>query len=145
VSPPTGRPRKRHPSSVQTISTLPAGHSERTTARRIHLTPSDVSLMSATAAANSSNIAAFASIPRPWHLTYLTYQPRLYPARSARSAGHSPVPCVPPSGFVTASTNRGCALSPLAVEEVGKRPLRSWRPVSAEHAGGGHGDKDFVC
>src|SRR6516165_2945922 len=50
-------------SSVQTISTLPAGHSERTTCSQIHLTPSGRYLYVGNRAANGSSIAAFAADP----------------------------------------------------------------------------------
>jgi 6-phosphogluconolactonase len=113
-------------SSVQTISTLPAGHSERTTCSQIHLTPSGRFLYVGNRAANSSNIAAFAVDPGAGHLT---------------AAGHvstEAVPsafCLDPAGHFlfavgTASgrlasyriNQQSGALSPLAVEEVGKRP-----------------------
>src|SRR5215467_887990 len=113
-------------SSVQTISTLPAGHSERTTCSQIHLTPSGRFLYIGNRAANSSNIAAFAVDPVTGHLT---------------AAGHIPTEAVPsafcldPAGHFlfavgTASgrlasyriNQQNGALSPLTVEEVGKRP-----------------------
>jgi 6-phosphogluconolactonase len=113
-------------SSVQTISTLPAGHSERTTCSQIHLTPSGRFLYVGNRAANSSNIAAFAVDPAAGHLT---------------AAGHVPTEAVPsafcldPAGYFlfavgTASgrlasyriNQQSGVLSPLAVEEVGKRP-----------------------
>jgi 6-phosphogluconolactonase len=113
-------------SSVQTISTLPAGHSERTTCSQIHLTPSGRFLYVGNRAANGSNIAGFAVDPGAGHLTV---------------AGHVPTEAVPsafcldPAGnFLfavgTASgrmasyriNQQSGALSPLAVEEVGKRP-----------------------
>ena len=113
-------------SSLQTISTLPAGHSERTTCSQIHLTPSGRFLYVGNRAANSSNIAAFAVDPAAGHLT---------------AAGHIPTEAVPsafcldPSGHFlfavgTASgrlasyriNQQSGALTPLAVEEVGKRP-----------------------
>jgi 6-phosphogluconolactonase len=113
-------------SSVQTISTLPAGHSERTTCSQIHLTPSGRFLYVGNRAANSSNIAAFAVDPAAGHLT---------------AAGHIPTEAVPsafcldPSGhflFAVGTASGGLAsyrinqqsgaLTPLAVEEVGKRP-----------------------
>jgi 6-phosphogluconolactonase len=113
-------------SSVQTISTLPAGHSERTTCSQIHLTPLGRFLYVGNRAANSSNIAAFAVDPGAGHLT---------------AAGHVPTEAVPsafcldPAGHFlfavgTASgrlasyriNQQSGALTPLAVEEVGKRP-----------------------
>jgi 6-phosphogluconolactonase len=113
-------------SSVQTISTLPAGHSERTTCSQIHLTPSGRFLYVGNRAANSSNIAAFAVDPVTGHLT---------------AAGHIPTEAVPsafcldPAGHFlfavgTASgrlasysiNQQNGTLTPLAVDEVGKRP-----------------------
>src|SRR5678815_4813280 len=46
--------------ALQTLSTLPAGHSERTTCSQIHLTPSGRFLYVGNRAPNSSSIAAFA-------------------------------------------------------------------------------------
>jgi 6-phosphogluconolactonase len=113
-------------SSVQTSSTLPAGHTERATCSQIHLTPSGRFLYVGNRAANGSSIAAFAVDPAAGHLT---------------AAGHIPteaVPsafCVDPAGrFVFASgttsgrlasyriNQQSGALTPLAVEEVGQRP-----------------------
>jgi 6-phosphogluconolactonase len=113
-------------SSLQTISTLPAGHSERTTCSQIHLTPSGRFLYVGNRAVNGSSIAAFAVDPAAGHLT---------------TAGHIPteaVPsafCIDPTGHFlfavgTASGRLASyrinqhtgALTPLAVEEVGKRP-----------------------
>jgi 6-phosphogluconolactonase len=113
-------------SSVQMISSLPAGHSERTTCSQIHLTPSGRFLYVGNRAANSSNIAAFAVDPAAGHLT---------------AAGHirtEAVPsafCLDPAGHFlfavgTASgrlasyrvNQQSGALTPLTVEEVGKRP-----------------------
>ena len=113
-------------SSVQTVSTLPAGHSERTTCSQIHLTPSGRFLYVGNRAANGSSIAAFAVDPATGHLT---------------AAGHAPTEPVP-SAFCldhagqflfavgTASGRLASyridqqtgALTPLAVEEVGERP-----------------------
>jgi 6-phosphogluconolactonase len=112
-------------SSVQTISSLPAGHRERTTCSQIHLMSSGRFLYVGNRAANSS-IAVFAVDPGAGHLT---------------AAGHVPTEAVPsafcldPAGnFLlavgTASgrlasyriNQRSGALSTLAVEEVGKRP-----------------------
>ena len=50
-------------SAAQTLSTLPAGHSERATCSQIHLTPSGRFLYVGNRAANSSSIAAFAVDP----------------------------------------------------------------------------------
>src|SRR5262252_644845 len=109
-------------SSVQTISTLPAGHSERTTCSQIHLTASGRFLYVGNRATNSSSIAAFAVDPATGHLT---------------TAGHIPTEAVPsafcldPAGHFlfavgTASgrlasyriNQQSGALSPLTVEEV---------------------------
>jgi 6-phosphogluconolactonase len=113
-------------SSVQTISTLPAGHSERTTCSQIHLTPSGRFLYVGNRAVNGSSIAAFSVDPASGHLT---------------AAGHIPTEAVPsafcldPAGHFlfavgTASgrlasyriNQQTGALTPLAVEEVGQRP-----------------------
>jgi 6-phosphogluconolactonase len=113
-------------SSVQAISTLPAGHSERTTCSQIHLTPSGRFLYVGNRATNSSCIAAFAVDPAAGHLT---------------AAGHIPTEAVPsafcldPAGhflFAVGTASGRLAsyginqqtgvLTPLAVEEVGKRP-----------------------
>lgn len=112
--------------SVQTISTLPTGHSERTTCSQIHLTPSGWFLYVGNRAANGSSIAAFAVDPGAGNLAV---------------AGHIPTVAVPsafcldPAGqFLfavgTASgrlasyriNQQSGALIPLTVEEVGKRP-----------------------
>src|SRR5262244_3738699 len=113
-------------SSVQTISTLPAGHSERTTCSPIHLTPSGRFLYVGNRAVNGSSIAAFAVDLAAGLLT---------------AAGHTPtepVPsafCLDPAGHFlfaagTASgrlasyrvNQQNGALTALAVKEVGKRP-----------------------
>ena len=113
-------------SSVQTISTLPAGHTERTTCSQIHLTPSGRFLYVGNRVANGSSIAAFTVDPGTGHLA---------------TAGHistEAVPsafCLDPAGHFlfaagTASgrlasyriNQQSGALTPLAVEEVGKRP-----------------------
>src|SRR6201993_3841496 len=113
-------------SSVQTISTLPAGHSERTTCSQIHLTPSGRYLYVGNRAATGSSIAAFAVDPATGQLT---------------AAGHTPTEAVPrafcldPAGHFlfavgTASgrlasyriNQQTGALTPLAVAEVGQRP-----------------------
>src|SRR6202030_2006970 len=67
-------------SSMQTTSTLPAGHSERTTCSQIHLTPSARLLYVGNRAVNGSSIAAFAVDPETGHLT---------------AAGHTPTEAVP--------------------------------------------------
>ena len=114
-------------SSIETISTLPAGHSERTTCSQIHLTPSGRRfLYVGNRAVNGSSIAAFAVDPATGHLT---------------SAGHAATEAVPsafcldPAGHFlfavgTASGRLASyrinqpsgALTPLAVDEVGRRP-----------------------
>jgi 6-phosphogluconolactonase len=113
-------------SSLQTVSTLPAGHSERTTCSQIHLTPSGRFLYVGNRAPNGSSVAAFAVDAATGRLT---------------GAGHAPtepVPsafCLDPAGrFLfavgTASGRLASyridqqtgALTPLAVEEVGQRP-----------------------
>jgi 6-phosphogluconolactonase len=113
-------------SSMETISTLPAGHSERTTCSQIHLTPSGRFLYVGNRAVNGSSIAAFAVDPATGHLT---------------AAGHIPTETVPsafcldPAGHFlfavgTASgrlasyriNQQSGALMPLAVAEVGQRP-----------------------
>ena len=112
-------------SSMQTISTLPADHGERTTCSQIHLTPTGRFLYVGNRAANGSSIAAFAADPATGLLT---------------AAGHTPTEAVPsafcldPAGHFlfaagTASgrlasyrINQTGALTPLAVEEVGRRP-----------------------
>ena len=113
-------------SSMQTTSTLPAGHSERTTCSQIHLTPSARLLYVGNRAVTGSSIAAFAVDPETGHLT---------------AAGHTPTEAVPsafcldPAGHFlfaagTASgrlasyriNQQSGALTPLALEEVGHRP-----------------------
>ena len=113
-------------STVQTISTLPAGHSERTTCSQIHLTLSGRFLYVGNRVVNDSSIAAFAVDPETGHLT---------------AAGHIPTEAVPsafcldPAGHFlfaagTASSRlasyrinqQSGALTPLALEEVGHRP-----------------------
>jgi 6-phosphogluconolactonase len=113
-------------SSEQTISTLTAGHSERTTCSQIHLTPSGRFLYVGNRAVNGSSIAAFAIDPTTGHLT---------------AAGHistEAVPsafCLDPAGHFlfaagTASgrlasyriNQQSGALTPLAVAEAGRRP-----------------------
>src|ERR1700719_2209570 len=120
-------------SSMQTTSTLPAGHSERTTCSQIHLTPSARLLYVGNRAVNGSSIAAFAVDPETGHLT---------------AAGHTPTEAVPsafcldPAGdfLFAAGTASGRlasyrinqqsgALTPLALEEVGHRPAAVPRPL----------------
>ena len=113
-------------SPEQTISTLPAGHTERTTCSQIHLTPSARFLYVGNRAANSSSIAAFAADPGTGHLTLIGQTPT------------EPVPsafCLDPQGrfLFAAGTASGRlasyridqttgALTPLAVDPVGQRP-----------------------
>jgi 6-phosphogluconolactonase len=113
-------------SAMQTIATLPAGHSERTTCSQIHLTPSARFLYVGNRAATSSNIAGFAVDAASGRLT---------------AAGHSATEAVPsafcldPAGqflfAVGTASNRlasyridqaAGALTPLAAEAVGRRP-----------------------
>lgn len=112
--------------ALQTISTLPAGHSERATCSQIHLTPSGRFLYVGNRAATSSSIAAFAVDTASGRLTV---------------AGHAPTEAVPsafcldPAGrfLFAAGTASGRlasyridqetgALAPLAAEAVGQRP-----------------------
>ena len=65
---------------MQTTSTVPAGHSERTTCSQIHLTPSGRYLYVGNRAANGSSIAAFAVDPATGQLNV---------------AGHTPTEAVP--------------------------------------------------
>lgn len=113
-------------SSMETISTLPPGHSERTTCSQIHLTPAGRFLYVGNRAVNGSSIAVFAIDAATGHMT---------------AAGHirtEAVPsafCLDPAGHFlfavgTASgrlasyriNQQSGALTPLAVEEVGRRP-----------------------
>jgi len=113
-------------SPTQTISTLPAGHSERTTCSQIHLTPSGRFLYVGNRAPNSSSIAAFAVDPASGQLS---------------AAGRAPTEAVPsafcldPDGRLlfavgTASgrvasyriDQQTGALTPLAAAPVGQRP-----------------------
>jgi 6-phosphogluconolactonase len=112
--------------ATQTLSTLPAGHSERATCSQIHLTPSARFLYVGNRAPNSSSIAGFAVDPASGRLT---------------AAGHAPteaVPsnfCVDPTGnfLFAAGTATGRlasyridaatgALTPLGAQPVGQRP-----------------------
>ena len=112
--------------AMQTITTLPAGHSERTTCSQIHLTPSGRFLYVGNRAATSSNIAAFAVDAASGRLT---------------AAGHAATEAVPsafcldPAGqflFATGTASGRLAsyridqatgaLAPLAAEAVGQRP-----------------------
>lgn len=113
-------------SAVQTISTLPAGHSERTTCSQIHLTPSGRFLYVGNRAPNSSSIAAFAADPATGQLTALGH------------ATTEPVPsafCLDPEGRFLFAVGTGSGrlasyridqqtgvLTPLAVQAVGQRP-----------------------
>jgi 6-phosphogluconolactonase len=113
-------------SSMETISTLPTGHGERTTCSQIHLTPAGGFLYVGNRAVNGSSIAAFAVDPATGHLT---------------AAGHIPTEAVPsafcldPAGrflFAVGTASgrlasyridqQSGALIPLTVEEVGQRP-----------------------
>jgi 6-phosphogluconolactonase len=113
-------------SSTQTVPTLPAAHSERTTCSQIHLTPSGRFLYVGNRAVNGSSIAAFAVDAATGRLT---------------AAGQTPTEAVPsafcldPAGhflFVAGTASgrlasyridqQSGALMPLSVIEVGKRP-----------------------
>src|SRR5215471_4198713 len=113
-------------SSVQTTSTLPAGHRERTTCSQIHLTPPGRFLYVGNRAVNGSSVAAFAVDPATGHLT---------------AAGHirtEPVPSAfyldPAGQFLFAAgtasgrlasyrvNQQSGVLTQLAVAEVGQRP-----------------------
>jgi 6-phosphogluconolactonase len=113
-------------SAAQTISTLPAGHSERATCSQIHLTPSGRFLYVGNRAPNSSSIAAFATDPATGQL---------------RTLGHAttePVPsafCLDAEGHFLFAVGTGSGrlasyridqqtgvLMPLAVQAVGQRP-----------------------
>lgn len=113
-------------SALQTIPTLPAGHSERTTCSQIHLTPSGRFLYVGNRAQSSSSIAAFAVDPATGRLTTVGQ----VPTEAVPSAF-----CLDPGGrFLfavgTASGRLASyridhgtgALSPLAVAAVGQRP-----------------------
>jgi 6-phosphogluconolactonase len=110
----------------QTISTLPAGHSERTTCSQIHLTPSGRFLYVGNRAATSSNIAGFAVDAASGRLT---------------ATGHAATEAVPsafcldPAGqflFAAGTASERLAsyridqatgaLAPLGAEAVGRRP-----------------------
>jgi 6-phosphogluconolactonase len=122
-------------SAAQTVATLPAGHSGRTTCSQIHLTPSGRFLFVGNRAPNSSNIAAFAVDAASGRLT---------------AAGHAATEAVPsafcldPAGHFlyavgTASGRLASyridqatgALAPLGAEPVGQRPAA----VLAAHLG----------
>ena len=113
-------------SAAQTISTLPAGHTERTTCSQIHLTPSGRFLYVGNRAPNSSSIAAFAVDPATGQLTAV--------GQVATEAVPSAF-CLDPAGrflfAVGTASNRLAsyrinqetgALTPLATEAVGQRP-----------------------
>jgi 6-phosphogluconolactonase len=113
-------------SSQQTISTLPAGHSERTTCSQIHLTPSGRFLYVGNRAPNASSIAAFAIDPATGRLTTV--------GQVSTEAAPSAF-CLDPAGrfLFAAGTASGRlasyriddttgSLSPLAVTAVGQRP-----------------------
>jgi 6-phosphogluconolactonase len=111
--------------SFQTISTLPAGHGERTTCSQIHLTPSGRFLFVGNRASTSSNIAAFSVDPGSGRLN---------------AAGHAATEAVPSAfcldtegrflfaagtasgGLASYRIEGNGALTPLAVEAIGGRP-----------------------
>jgi 6-phosphogluconolactonase len=113
-------------SSVQTASTLPAGHSERTTCSQIHLTPSGRFLYVGNRAANSSSIAAFAVDPAAGHLTAAGNIPTeaVPSAFCLDPAGHFLFAAGTASGRLASYriNQQSGALTPLAIEEVGQRP-----------------------
>jgi 6-phosphogluconolactonase len=113
-------------STVQTTSTLPAGHGERTTCSQIHLTPSARFLYVGNRAPNSSTIAAFAVDPATGHLTVAGHIPT-EPVPSAfclDPAGHFLFAAGTASGRLASYriNQQSGALTPLAVEQVGQRP-----------------------
>jgi 6-phosphogluconolactonase len=113
-------------SAMQTISTLPAGHSGRTTCSQIHLTPSGRHLFVGNRSPEASSIAAFSVNPASGQLS------------AAGQAATEAVPsafCLDPAGrflyAVGTATGRLAsyrideatgALSPLGTEAVGQRP-----------------------
>ena len=110
---------------MQTVSTLPPGHSERTTCSQIHLTPSARFLYVGNRAPGSSCIAGFA----------VDASGRLTAAGHAATEAVPSAFCLDPTGnfLFAAGTGTGRlasyridqasgALSPLATTEVGKRP-----------------------
>jgi 6-phosphogluconolactonase len=113
-------------SSMQTTSTLPAGHSERTTCSQIHLTPSGRFLYVGNRAANSSSIAAFAADSATGHLTTVGHTPTeaVPSAFCLDPAGHFLFAVGTASGRLASYriNQQSGALTPLAVEEVGQRP-----------------------
>jgi 6-phosphogluconolactonase len=113
-------------SPEQTVSTLPAGHSERTTCSQIHLTPSGRFLYVGNRATNGSSIAAFAVDAANGRLT---------PAGHVATEAVPSAFCLDPEGRLlfavgTASGRLASyridqvsgALTPLAAEPVGQRP-----------------------
>jgi 6-phosphogluconolactonase len=122
-------------SSVQTTSTLPAGHSERTTCSQIHLTPSGRFLYVGNRAATGSSIAAFAVDPATGHLTATGHvsTEAVPSAFCLDPAGHFLFAVGTASGRLASYriNQQTGALTPLAVEEVGRRPAA----VLATHLG----------
>jgi 6-phosphogluconolactonase len=113
-------------SPVQTTSTLPAGHSERTTCSQIHLTPSGQFLYVGNRAANGSSIAAFVVDPATGHLTAAghTSTEAVPSAFCLDVAGHFLFAAGTASGRLASYriNQQNGALTPLAVEDVGERP-----------------------
>ena len=112
-------------SAVQTIATLPAGHSERATCSQIHLTPSARFLYVGNRAPGSSSVAGFA----------VDAAGALTPAGHAATEAVPSAFCIDPTGnfLFAAGTATGRlasyridgasgALTPLATCEVGRRP-----------------------
>jgi 6-phosphogluconolactonase len=98
---------------METISTLPTGHGERTTCSQIHLAPAGRFLYVGNRAVNGGSIAAFAVDPATGHLT---------------TAGHIPTEAVPsafcldPAGhFLFAA---GTASGRLASYRIDQRAVR---------------------
>ena len=113
-------------SSVQTTSTLPTGHSERTTCSQIHLTPTGRFLYVGNRAANGSSIAAFAVDSATGHLTAAGHIPTeaVPSAFCLDRAGHLLFAAGTASGRLASYRidEQSGVLTPLAVEEVGQRP-----------------------
>ncbi|HEY2531817.1 MAG TPA: beta-propeller fold lactonase family protein [Xanthobacteraceae bacterium] len=113
-------------SSVQTMSTLPTGHSERTTCSQIHLTPSGRFLYVGNRAANGSSIATVSVDPATGHLTATGHvsTEAVPSAFCLDPAGHFLFAVGTASGRLASYriNQQTGALTPLAVEEVGRRP-----------------------
>src|SRR5499427_7182640 len=113
-------------SSVQTTSTLPAGHRERTTCSQIHLSPSGRFLYVGNRAVNGSNIAVFTVDPAAGHLTAEGHT-RTEPVPSAfclDPAGHFLFAAGTASGRLASYRidQQSGGLTLLKGDEVGQRP-----------------------